>query len=352
MSEIKQHIVARHLRAEPTSHVLRYRRGRLVSSQQGGAFWFRPLNAAVAEVPVSDREQSFQFTGRSADFQDVMVQGTITYRVVDPELAAHRIDFGVDLADGTYLEQPMERLAQMVGQTAQQLALDWIAHRTLEAVLREAVQDLRPRVHSGLVDDPALIDVGLEVVTVRLTRVSPTPDLEKALQAPTREQVQQSADEAAFRRRALAVDKERAISENELNNKVELAKQAEQLIAQEGSNDKRRAEDGAASKKIDATALAERTRLAAEADADGIRAVKGAENESELELLDAYGAVPGQVLIGLAARELAANFERIDIDHLSVNPNGMGALLETLIGAGTRTLESRMDGDDTEVAES
>ena len=50
MSEIKQHIVARHLRAEPTSHVLRYRKGRLVSSGQGGAFWFRPLNAAIAKV--------------------------------------------------------------------------------------------------------------------------------------------------------------------------------------------------------------------------------------------------------------------------------------------------------------
>jgi hypothetical protein len=239
----------------------------------------------------------------------------------------------------------MERLAQMVGQTAQQLALDWIAHRTLEAVLREAVQDLRPVVHAGLVGDPALAEVGLEVVTVRLTRVSPTPDLEKALQAPTRERVQQSADEAAFQRRALAVDKERAIAENELNNKVELAKRAEQLITQEGSNDKRRAEDDATSKRIDAMAQAERTRLAADADADGIRAVKGAENESERELLDAYGAVTGQVLIGMAARELAANFERIDIDHLSVNPDGMGALLETLIGAGTRTLKAAVDGN-------
>lgn len=340
MSEIRQHVVARHLRAEPTAHVLRYRKGRLVSSARGSAFWFRPLNAAIAEVPVDDREQSFHFTGRTADFQDVTVQGTITYRVTDPELAAQRIDFGVDLASGVYLEQPLERLAQMVGQTAQQLALDWIAHRTLEAVLREAVQDLRPLLAAGLVGDPPLAEVGLEVATVRVTRVAPTPDLEKALQAPTRERVQQSADEAAFQRRALAVEKERAIAENELNNKVELARREEQLIAQTGANEQRRVEDEATARRIAAEAHAERSRLASEAEADGIRSVKAAENEAERDRLDAYRELPGNVLMGMALRELASNFERIDIEHLSVNPDGIGALLETLIGAGTRKLEA------------
>lgn len=340
MSEIRRRVVGRHLRAEPTSHVLRYRKGRLVSSGRGGAFWFRPLNAAIAEVPVSDREQSFHFTGRTVDFQDVMVQGTITYRVVDPELAAMRVDFGIDLASGVYLEQPMERLAQMVGQTAQQLALDWIAHRTLEAVLREAVQDLRPLVHDGLVGDPALAEVGLEVVTVRVTRVAPTPDLEKALQAPTRERVQQSADEAAFQRRALAVDKERAIAENELNNKVELAKREEHLIEQAGANERRRAEDEASARRIEAVAQVERVRMTDDAKADGIRVLTSAENDAERQRLDAYRDTPANVLLAMAAQELAANFERVDIGHLSVNPDGFGALLETLVGASTRKLEA------------
>jgi len=37
-----------------------------------------------------------------------------------------------------------------------------------------------------------------------LNKVAPTPDLEKALEAPTREKIQQSSDEAAFARRAMA----------------------------------------------------------------------------------------------------------------------------------------------------
>ncbi len=338
MSDITRHPFITHLRAEPTTHVLRYTKGRLTTSGRGGAFWFRPLNTALAEVPVDDREQSFLFTGRTADFQDVAIQGTITYRVIDPELAAQRIDFGVDVRTGAYLEQPLERVAQMVAQTAQQLALDWVAHRALDAVLREAVQELRPMIATGLAGDTTLTEVGLEVATVRLTRVAPTPELEKALQAPTRERLQQTADEAAFQRRAMAVDKERAIEENELANRIELAKRAENLIAQEGTNKRRVAEDEAAAQRVEAIATAERTELQARARAATIHAIEGANNAAEQARIDIYRDLPAQVLLGLAARELAANLG--DIDHLNISPDGIGGMLQTLMGAGTKKLEA------------
>ncbi len=337
MSDIKRFLGFGHLRAEPSTHVLRYRRGRLVSSGRGGSFWFRRMTGAVAAVPADDREQSFLFAGRSSDFQDVAVQGTITFRVADPELAAHRIDFGIDLDTGGYLEEPLERLAQMVTHAAQQLALDWIAHRTLDEVLREAVQQLRPLMAGRLAGEPTLAGIGLEVATVRVTRVAPTPDLEKALQASTRERLQQAADEATFQRRALAVEKERAIAENELANQIELARREQQLIAQRGANERRRVEDEATAKRIEAAAEADRATLAARAKADGIRRVEAAHNEAEQGRIAIYRDLPVQVLMGLAARELAGKLERID--HLSLNPQGLAGLLEGLLTAGTRALE-------------
>ncbi len=337
MTEIRRYPGFHHLRAEPTTHVLRYRRGRLVSSRRGGSFWFRPLTAALAAVPVDDREQSFLFAGRTADFQDVATQGTITYRVADPELAARRIDFGIDLDTGAYLEEPLDRLAGMVTNAAQQLALDWVAHRTLDEVLRAAVQELRPLLVAGLAGDETLADVGLDVATVRVTRVSPTPDLEKALQAPTRERLQQAADEAGFQRRALAVEKERAIAENELANEIELAKRAQQLIAERGANERRRVTDEAEARGIEATAEAERAKLAAAARADGISQVEGAHNAAEQQRIAIYRDLPTGVLLGLAARELAGKLERID--HLNLNPDGLAGLLESLMTAGTRRLE-------------
>ena len=44
----------------------------------------------------------------------------------------------------------------------------------------------------------------VKIVSVRVSSVAPTPELEKALEAPTREHIQQVSDEAAFSRRAMA----------------------------------------------------------------------------------------------------------------------------------------------------
>ncbi len=338
MSDLRHYPFISHLRAEPTSHIVRFKNGSIVSAAPGDAFWFRRLSTTVAEIPIEDREQGFIFTGRSADFQDVSVQGAITYRVADPIAAMKRIDFAIDLETGLYLEEPIERLAQTVTQVAQQTALDWIAHRTLDSVLVDAVQGLRPLLATALRDDEALADLGLEVVTVHLTRISPTPDLEKALQAPTRERLQESADEATFQRRAQAVEKERAIAENELANQVELAKREEELITQRGVNERRRVENEADALRIESAAKVDRLRLQNEAHAEGITTIEQANNNAEQGRIDIYREVPSQVLLGLAARELAGKLERID--HLNLGADGLGSLMESFLMASTARIES------------
>jgi hypothetical protein len=80
MAEIKTYPLVRLLRSEPTAHVLRYRRGELRAAGTGLAFWFRPITSAVAEVPLDDQELPFLFHARSADFQQLTVQGVVTYQ--------------------------------------------------------------------------------------------------------------------------------------------------------------------------------------------------------------------------------------------------------------------------------
>ena len=105
--------------------------------------------------------------------------------------------------------------------------------------------------------------------------------MEKALQTPTREQVQQEADRATFERRALAVERERAIGENELQTQIELARREEQLVAQRGANARRQAEEAAAADRIETEARPAATERLAEAQADGDRAVGEAEAAAE-----------------------------------------------------------------------
>jgi len=101
--------------------------------------------------------------------------------------------------------------------------------------------------------------------------VRAAPELERALQTPTREATQARADEATFRRRADAVEQERAIAENELANSIELARRRQELIEREGEGTRRRAELDAEAARVNADAEAERARLTTATDADRAR---------------------------------------------------------------------------------
>jgi regulator of protease activity HflC (stomatin/prohibitin superfamily) len=317
-----------HLRANPTTHVLHLRNGTLRHDGPGQAFWFRPLNSALSEVPVDDREQPLLFHGRTVDFQDVAVQATVTYRVADPALAARRLDFGIDPRSGQWRATPLELLGGLLTELAQQTALDLLARMTLTEALSDGMTAVRERIGTGLRDDPRLTDIGLVVVDVRVVAVRAEADVERALQTPTREQVQTDADKATYERRALAVERERSIAENELQNQIELARREEQLVVQRGQNDRRRATEEAAANRINTEAQAERERVLHEVEADAKRLVGQARADAERAWLAAYAELDPQIVLALAVKDLAASLP--DIGTLNLTPDVLTPVLSKL----------------------
>lgn len=342
MAEIRKLMGWRHLRSEPSCHVLRYSKGRLKGTGRGQAFWFWPMSSSVAEIPMDDRDLHLLFHGRSKDFQDVTVQGVCVWRVADPERIGGRVDFSLDLDRGCYTRTPLEQVDALLTGMAQQLALRHVAALSVRALLAEGVEALQAQVAAGLLGHPTLTEMGIEVVEIRISEVKPTVELEKALQTPTREAIQQDADEATFQRRALAVEKERAIAENELQNRIELARRESQLIDQKGQNDRRRAEEEVEAGRIKVEGEAARTRVESEARADQIRQVEQARVEAEQTRMEIYKGLPTSVMMGLAARELAGKLK--SIDHLNLSPDALGPLLTRLMEAGTQRLEAPAEG--------
>jgi len=369
MANIMNFGFVRHLRADASAHVLVYRNARLVREGRGLAFAFLPHRTSIAEVPVDDREMPVVFHGRSADYQDVQAQGVLTYRVNDPRLLADRVDFTLDLASGLHLRQPLERLALLFAQLAEQHAASWVTRTPIREVLSDGTDRIRAAIEEGLAADGALAAMGLSVVSVRISAVRPAPELEKALEAPTRERLQQLADEAAFGRRALAVEKERAIQENELKNQIELARRQEELILQKGQNARRSATEEAEAKRIAAEAAAARSRIeadavagrrrsdadaaahevrtAGEAEAQRTRAQGEAEasalaleqrirTEAEQARMAAHRDVPPAVLYALAAQALAGKLEKIE--RVTLGGDTLGPALEKLLEAGAKRL--------------
>jgi regulator of protease activity HflC (stomatin/prohibitin superfamily) len=337
MATISHLLFVRHLRAEPTAHVLHFKGGKVVRSGRGLAFWFLPLSASIAEVPCDDRDQAFLVRGRSSDFQEVTVQGVVTFRVADPERIATRIDWSVDLRTGRHLRTPLELLSQRLGQLAQQLASDHLEEVPVRQLLSEGVEPIRQRIAERLPLEPGLRSLGIEVVSVRVASVAPTAELEKALQAPVRESIQQASDEAVFQRRALAVEKERAIQENELQNRIELARREEGLIGQQGQNALRKVREQAEAERVASEAASARKRLEAAAEAESLRLVEQAKVASERERMEIQEKVPPAVLLGLAAQALAGKLQRID--HVSLGPELL-PLLSDLVRTTTKRLEA------------
>lgn len=279
MAEIRRFFWMRHLRAEATSYVLHYRRGELLREGRGLAFWFFPMAAAVAEIPVDDRDLNYLFKGRTRDYQEMVVQGVITYRVMDARRLADRVDFAIDLERGTHKKQPLEQIAVLLTGIAQQAGLTVIARSEVADLMVSGFGKLGEELARALHGNEALAALGLAVETVRIDELKPTPELERALQTPTRETLQQLADESVFKRRALAVEKERAIAENELQTKVELAKREESLIAQNGQNARQRVEREAEARRLGIVAVAEDKRIETRA------TVERAQLETEAEAM-------------------------------------------------------------------
>lgn len=339
MAEISRFPLVRHLRAESSVHVIHQAAGKRVRSGRGLTFWFLPMSASIAEIPMDDRELPILFHGRSSDFQDVTVQAVLTWRVADPDMLFQRADFTIDLASGAWLKQPLEKLGNLLSELAQQLAWDVISRSPVQELLVRGVDAVRQRLSDGLGADPALKEMGLTIVSVRIASIAPSPEVAKALQTPAREAIQMASDRATFERRANAVERERAIAENELRNRIELARQAEELIGQEGQNARQKAEHAAAESQIGAEAAAGRKRLDDTVQADGIRLVEAARVEAERARMDVYATLPPSVLQNLALRELAGNIP--DIEHLSVGSDMLGTVLRRLAEAGTTALEAK-----------
>jgi regulator of protease activity HflC (stomatin/prohibitin superfamily) len=337
MAQITHYPLVSHVRGQASSQTLYWKGGRLRRSGRGLSFFFRALSANLAEVPLDDRDLTFLFHGRTSDFQDVVVQGVVTYRVTNPEAIANRIDFSLDLRTGQYARTPLELIADRLTQLAQQHVWAIVVRSPLADLLTDGVDRLRAAIGDGLAGEQSLDAMGLAIVSVRVSSVQPDPEVEKALQTPTRERIQQQADEATFGRRALAVEKERAIAENELQNRIELARRQAQLVDQEGANARRQAEEAAAAAKIEAEAAAERSAIDTTSKANAVKQIDGERLAIEKERVAAYGALAPAALAALAAREFAGRIQKIE--HVNLSADALTPFLSDLAAAGARRLD-------------
>ncbi len=336
MATIKRYPWLSHFLGSPTGYVIHLQKGTVRHEGVGQAFWFRPASSVLSEVPVDDQELPTLFHAITRDHQDVSVQANVTYRFSDPVSVASRLDFALQ-PGGASTAAGREQVATIIGQLCQSHAIDQIAATTLAQSLERGVSELRTLLTGALQANARLQSTGIEILGVQVLAVRPESDVERALQTPVREQLQAEADRAVYERRAVAVERERTISENEMASKIELAARRENLVAQEGANARREAQEQAAANLIKAHAEAERQGIGATSEASSLQLIGEATAAREAATMEVYKNMDQATLLALAFREAAASLP--NINNLTITPDILSGVLAGLFQPAGSTAE-------------
>ena len=102
----------RFAKVEPMNYVLKYKRGKVVRQGAGLSFFYFAPTTSLMLIPIGSRDIPFIFEEVTADFQEVTVQGQITYRVTDPNKLAQLMNFTLTPNGKGYASDDPKKLPQ------------------------------------------------------------------------------------------------------------------------------------------------------------------------------------------------------------------------------------------------
>jgi regulator of protease activity HflC (stomatin/prohibitin superfamily) len=206
------------IKVPPTTYVLQYKHGKIKREGTGLSFIYYAPTSTIVAIPMASADVPFVFQESTADFQSVTIQGQLTYRVTDPKQLASLLDFSVDKRRSYYSEDPRklpERLIHTLQTLTRAITQRLILKDALvssDSIVAEALAKLK--------ESEAVSALGVEILSLSIVSIQPTPETGRALEAAAREALQRSADEAIYARRNAAVEQERLIKESELNTEI------------------------------------------------------------------------------------------------------------------------------------
>lgn len=311
----------RYFKTVPTTYLIHYSGGRIKRKGLGLSFFYFAPNATLVQISQASIDVPFVFEETSSDFQDVTMQGQLTFRVTDPERLAQVLDYSID-AYGRYKTDDPEKLKERLVQSIQVQAHGIAQNRTLQQLLVQSAE-LSQELLEGLRSSEAVAMLGVEVLALAIISVKASPEIAKAMQADTREKLLSKADESLFARRNAAIELERQIKENELRT--------------ERTIEEKRREVRQAQMEADVAIETQRAELVeqqvansrklAEVQTETLRAtLEAMKNADWKTLMAASGGQDAKSLIAIAFQQIAENAQ--NIGRLDITPDLLNALIE------------------------
>ncbi|SFI33654.1 SPFH domain / Band 7 family protein [Collimonas sp. OK307] len=330
------------IKVQPTTYVLQYKNGLVKREGAGLAFFYYAPTTSMVAVPMGSEDVPFIFDENSADFQQITVQGQVTYRISDPKKIGALLDFSINPVTQKYISEDPTKLSQRIINAVKVLTRKGLQRLPLRDALR-ATDTMTTQVASAIKDNSELQALGVEILGLSFLAIKPTPETARALEAEAREQILKVADEAVYARRNSAVEQERRIKENELNTEIaveakkrqirETQMDAEQSIQQkqhELQQSEMEAKIALEAKNTELVSLAmENAKREADVKSYSVKGLMQAYQGVDPKLLQALamaGMQPGQ-MIAMAFQELADKAGKIG--QLNITPDLLREVIDS-----------------------
>lgn len=218
-----------YMKADPSHFVIHYNKGSKKKQGPGICFWYYTPTSTIVKVPVNSVDCPFIFEEVTADYQELTVQGQVTYRIREPEKAAEVLDFSINKR-GLYSTKDPDKPSKRLLNSVKVYLQEELQKKTLQAVLK-GTEKLSEVIDERLHASSIVEKLGLEIIDFNILALKANPETMRALEATVREEILKTADEARYDRRNASVEQERAIKENEYNTEIAIEKK--QLEVQE-----------------------------------------------------------------------------------------------------------------------
>ena len=328
----------RHIKFDSMTYIFHFKNGNIIREGRGLSFFYFSPNSSIVAIPLGSNDLPFVFNESTLDYQTVIIQGQISYKINDPKILADILDFTVG-DNGEYKKNDFEKLNQRIINEAQTATSSYISGINLKEAIRSA-KKIEERISIGLKTSTTISMMGIEILGVNILAIQATPEMTRALETETREKIQQEADQAIYERRNFAVEQERIIKESELNTEIAIEEKQKQIAEKKMESDVQKAESQRKLRemKIQADISVENQRKALieqkttndrkEAETKGyvLETTLKPYKEMDWKMLTALNnnADP-RFNISLAFRELAENADKIG--NLNISPDLLDSIL-------------------------
>ncbi len=327
------------IKFDSMTYAIHYKNGKVKREGKGLSFFYYSPSSSITAIPLGSKDIQFIFNESTKDFQTITIQGQITYKIENPNQLADSLDFTLD-KNQNYKEENFEKLNQRLNNEAQTSTSSFIQGLNLKEAIRSA-KKISENILRGLSNSDSTKILGVQVLSVDVLGVKPTPEMAKALETETRESLQKEADQAIYERRNFAVEQERKIKESELNTEIAVEEKKKQINEKQAEIKVKEAENDRKLREMkvsaDVSIEEQKTKLIEMqvendkkiADSKGYELDKTLKPYKDIDWKTLMALNSGNVSaldnIGFAFRELAENSDKIGT--LNITPD----LLETVI---------------------